>query len=109
MTEKEILTNTILDDIETYKNIGDKYTHKMIQSFMELIRDTTIPDHHIEDINARIGMYDDESNFHNIDSMTAFKQSIDKYHKYAFSMGLRVISNNIQKLKNYKGEGSIYE
>lgn len=108
MTDNKTLINYMLDDIEQYKKIGDKYTWKMIEVLQSLVRETEIPDHHIEDINAMIGIYDDESNFFGIDSMTAFKQSINKYHRYCLSNDLDVISVNIQKLKNYKGEGSIY-
>jgi len=109
MNNIEVLKNIILDDIDFYKESEDSYMPILLKLLLDLVRETPIPDHHIEDLNAMIGIYIDDSDHFGIDSLTRLKLYIDKYDRDCLSLGLIVISDNIQKLKKYRGEGSIYE
>jgi hypothetical protein len=107
----EKIKSIVLDDIEYYKINRNDYLPKMLEKVLPMIRQTETPDYHIPDINAMIGCYLDEAEFYQKDfewTKQEFKNCIDKYIKMAFIFNEEVVMFNIEKLKNYDGDDSIF-
>lgn len=105
--------NEILEtDIQDFKS-DNYYLSSMLFVTKELVRETEIPDTHIIDINAKIGMYLDEIEFNDPDEhkkvFAAFSKRIGLYCILLDGMGLDVVRSNYLKLKNYNEDDSIWK
>lgn len=104
----DLLNARIEKDIEINEN---PYLKAILNVIKDLVRTTEIPDYHMPDINAKIGIYLDECSFKEADygfTIETFKSYVDSYQNFCYRNNLDVIGDNFKKLKEYKGDDSIY-
>ena len=111
MTNVNKMNEIILDVIDYYKINDDRYLPKMLEVVIIMIRETEIPDAHIIDINAMLGCYIDEIEFFEKDYkkiLIDFFELYQKYIDYCFILNETIILNNLEKLRNYESDDSIF-